>query len=167
MWNPKTQIITEAPSVTELSIHMKGSVQGWTSTKAARAYLPHVAVLSGRSLKVSPWLHLHLNSGTRRTDGCLASRKFTRPRKLRNNTCFFFCAVMMTAGQPARNAKKRRGFTPALCSAVHVVTPLIHFNTVASIKLHSWQNPSNDTSVAINSHSASLRSKSRWRKPSF
>lgn len=34
MWNPETRIITDAPSVTELSIHMKGSVHGWTSTKA-------------------------------------------------------------------------------------------------------------------------------------
>lgn len=40
--------------------------------KQTRHYLPHTAVLSGHSLKVSPWLHLHLNSVTRQTDSTAA-----------------------------------------------------------------------------------------------
>lgn len=134
MWRPKRKRGNPKANHHRSAIRMKGSVHGWTRTKtAATASLPASRCSAfwtqPQSVSVaSPASELRDAPGQGHSGP--ASRKSTTPRWLRTDTCFSFYAVMVAAGQVARNAREDAS---RLCSAGHTVAPLIHFNAVVSM----------------------------------
>lgn len=102
----------------------KGWLHGWTSTKA-NASLPASRCCASWPQPQS----LSVASSASELHDTPNPRIVTTPGKLRNKTCFFFYAVMMVAGQAARNLKQKTNKNSLLpvCSSAHTAAAINSF----------------------------------------